>query len=213
VKLVRPAVAVAVGAGLVLSGTAGAVSKPKPVCNQVTDAAGDATGFYVLASSPLPSDPNLDILSGDVAADKKNVTAVIRLAAVGSDSLSPTGDTYYFTFSIAGTKYYLEAAVEGSSSSYTVGTYDATGLRSGLGAATGAVIADKKEIHITAPNSVFGAKSGNVIGDMDVLAQRLMGVPSSAPTPTHPAGTFTADEAVGSATTKVGAPSCVVVGK
>ncbi|MCU1603463.1 MAG: hypothetical protein JWO22_4172 [Frankiales bacterium] len=207
-KLVRPVLAVAVGAGLVLSGTAGAASKPKPACNLVTDAAGDATGFLVASSTPLPSDVNLDILSADVASDAKKVTAVIRTAAIGSDSTSPTGDIYYQNFAVDGTKYYLEALVTGTTGTLSYGDFSGTGgTRKNLGPADGVVDAAGKTVHVTVPVSAVGIKNGkSVIDGLDSLAQRYVNLAVVGITPT-------ADEATSDKTYKTGTPSCVTPGK
>lgn len=204
--LVRPALVLAVGASLVVATGAGAVVKPKPVCNLVTDAAGDATGF-IEPSTPLPSDPNLDILTADIAGDGKKVTAVIRVAALGADSTSPTGDTFYFNFSVNGTKYYLSAAVKGTTASYSAGDFSGTsGTRNGLGAADGFLDSAHKAVHITAPASYFGAKPGATITDLDALGQRYISAGGPALTPT-------ADDAPSPKSIKVGTLSCVKPGK
>lgn len=207
-KLVRPAVALAVGASLVLAGAAGAVTKPKPVCNLVTDPAGDATGFLVASSTPMPSDPNLDILSADVASDAKKLTAVIRVAALGNDSTSPTGDIYYQNFSVNGTKYYLEALVTGSTAEYSLGDFSGTGgTRHNLDDATGSLDMAGKAVHITVPASWVGLKLGkSVVTDFDTLAQRYVDLVAAGITPT-------ADEALSTKTYKAGALSCVKPGK
>lgn len=206
-KLVRPALVAAVGAGLVLSGTAGASSKPKPVCNLVTDAAGDATGFLVASATPLPSDPNLDVLSADVASDAKKLTAVIRVAALGADTTSPTGDIYYQNFSVDGTKYFLEATVNGTTATYSYGNFTGTGgTRKNLGEADGKLDAAGKAVHITVPASTVGITNGkSVIDGLDTLAQRYIDLVAVGITPT-------ADEATSDRSYKTGAPSCVKPG-
>jgi hypothetical protein len=95
------AVAVAVVATSLVSTSAFAATKPKPkpvkpVCNLMTDAKGDGEGL-------LNSADGLDIVTGDIASDAKNFTAVLRLA--GPPSTSPTpdapeGSNYYVLFSV-----------------------------------------------------------------------------------------------------------------
>ena len=206
-KLARPAVALAVGAALAFAGTAGAAAKPKPVCNLVTDKAGDATGFLVASSTPMPTDANLDILSADVASDAKKLTAVIRVAKLGADSTSPTGDIYYQNFSVGGTKYYLEALVTGTKGSYSLGDFSGTGgTRHNIEDATGKLDLAHNAVHITVPASSVGAKAGkSVIGDLDTLAQRYVNLVAVGITPT-------ADEATSPRTYKAGALSCVKPG-
>src|SRR3712207_5332501 len=74
----------------------------KPVCNLIKDAKGDATGTGSPAAGP--NDPNLDILTADVATNASTLTAVFRLSAFGSaEDSSPLGRTYTFSF-VAGTQ-------------------------------------------------------------------------------------------------------------
>ena len=55
--------------------------KPKPVCNLVKDLKSDATDNGTNAVK-TPNDPNLDIVTADVASNSKTVTGVIRLTAL-----------------------------------------------------------------------------------------------------------------------------------
>ena len=199
-KLVRPAVAAALGAGLVLAGTAGAVTKP--VCNLVTDASGDATGF-VVTSSPLPNDATLDILSADVATNAKNFAGIIRLAAVGKDSTSMQ-DTYYLNFSANGTKYFVSANYDGTTATFTAGDFSGTpaGSRHSIGSISGKVDAASKTVSFSAPLSTWGLKGTSAISGFDVLAQRYLGGAGRGVTPT-------ADEAISDKTYKGSTPSCL----
>jgi hypothetical protein len=196
-------------AGSVLAAGA-ATAAPKAACNLVADPAGDATGF-VVTGLPLPNDDALDIVSGDVASNKKLLTGVIRLASMGPDSSSPTGRTYYVNFTINGTKVFLDAIV-GSDGAVTFNAGDFTGASGGrktLGPVSGVVDATKKEIRITAPVGSWpdSAKPGAKIGGLDLLAQRFIG------TTTTGGATPTADEARSDVVYVAGAKSCVVPGK
>jgi hypothetical protein len=121
VKLVRPTLTVAVGAAVVLAMPAGAVSKPKPVCNLVTDDKGDSEGLVSSGTA------GLDILTADVASDAKKVTAVMRLAGSPMGALdpdAPEGAAYYVSFTVPGAAnpVYLSAQSDVSGAySYSIG--------------------------------------------------------------------------------------------
>lgn len=203
----RPLCALAVGLSLVAVGTAGAATKTKPVCNLVTDPAGDANGF-VLTGTPLPSDDNLDILSADIASNTKKVTALVRLKALGTDATAPTGGTIYFNFAFGDEKAYLSAVLDGKGgASFTAG--HATGTpaqRHSLGGADGFVDTAAHTVRITAPINMWDTPiaKGTKLSTFDVLAQRFLG------TTTTGGATPTADEATSTAVYTAGAVSCVV---
>ncbi len=205
----RPALALALLPVLLAAGAASAAA-PKPVCNLVTDAAGDGTGFLFTDMDYLPNDPNLDLVSGDVATKGRTITAVIRTAELAlSDSASPTGRAYYANFTVGGTELFLSAALDGAgAATYSGGYIDTT--RTSLGAVTGVVDVAKKEVRISAPVSLFAEqakiKDGVKITDLNLLAQRYVGDRSLA------GATPSADEAVGGKSYAAGAPSCVTVG-
>jgi hypothetical protein len=200
--------AAALAGPVLLAGAA--TAGPKAACNLVADPAGDATGF-VVTGLPLPNDDALDIVSGDVASNKKLLTGVIRLASMAADSSSPTGRTYYVNFTINGTKAFLDAIVA-SDGSVTFNAGDFTGTNNGrktLGAVEGVVDPAKKEIRITAPAGTWteSAKPGAKIAGLDLLAQRFIG------TTTTGGVTPTADEAKSDAVYVAGSASCVTPGK
>ena len=203
--------ATVLGALGLIAGAGLAGAAPKPVCNLVTDAEGDGTGFVMTDMDYLPNDPNLDLVSGDVATKGRTITAVIRTAELAlSDPMSPTGRAYYANFSVGGTELYLSAALDGSgAASYSAGYIDTT--RQGLGAVTGVVDPAKKEVRISAPVAIFSAqakiKDGTKILDLNLLAQRYVGDRAAG------GATPSADDASGGKTYTAGAPSCVVVGK
>lgn len=208
----RPVLVLAVLPALVLGGAAvAAPAKAKPVCNLVTDAEGDGTGFVMTDMDYLPNDPNLDLVSGDVATKGRTVTAVIRTAELAlSDPAAPTGRAYYANFTVGATTLYLSAALDGSgAATYSAGYLDTT--RQGLGAVTGTIDVAKKEVRISAPVSIFAAqakiKDGTKIMDLNLLAQRYVGDRAVV------GATPSADDATGGKTYTAGAPSCVAVGK
>lgn len=194
-------VAVAVlGSGISASATTKKV-KPKPVCNLVTDAKGDADTGLLGANE----DQAMDILSADVATNAKQITAVIRVAKLANpDTLSPSGIFYEFSFT-------------GSSNQDGHPMYvqiDPTGTVWQGGDGTGVLDFKKNEIHITLPLSYFGTGSASVApgpplhnftvyADVDNEAEHV-------PTTLSVLG-----DTAGPAKTNyvVGTPSCVTVGK
>jgi hypothetical protein len=208
---IRPALTLALLPVLLAAGAATAAPKPKPVCNLVTDVAGDGTGFLLTDRNYLPNDPNLDLVSGDVATQGRTITAVIRTAELAlSDSASPTGRAYYANFTVGGAQLFLSAALDGAgAATYSGGFIDTR--RQSLGAATGVVDVAKKEVRISAPLALFTdhakIKDGVKILDLNLLAQRYIGDRSAAGV------TPSADEALAGKSYTAGAPSCVTVGK
>lgn len=106
-SLLRPALGALLCASVVAGGGATAATKAAPVCNLVTDDKGDA--------EIVTAQPALDILSGDLASDGKNVTAVVRLDGqpAGGNPQAAGGTRYYFEFTAPGSDnpQYLYAAV------------------------------------------------------------------------------------------------------
>jgi hypothetical protein len=203
VKLARPAIALAVSSTLALGGAAfAAVPKPKPVCNLVTDKAGDATGF-VATGLPLPNDSYLDVLSADIATSTKKLAATIRLAAVGKDSTTVL-DTYYVNFAVGTTRYFVSATYDGKTATYSAGDFSGTnGQRKTLSKIDGKVDAKKKTVSFSAPLSTWGINPKAVFSDLDVLGQRYLGNPNVG------GATPTADEATSAKLYKGGTPSCL----
>jgi hypothetical protein len=203
VKLVRPALAVAVGASLVVAGTAGAVTKPKPVCNLVKDAAGDAS-----VQPPLPSDDSLDIVSADVASNAKNVTAVLRLKSLGATSpYSVTGRNYYMQFDAPGAAnpIYFSAESDATGTSYHWGdleTANGLGTYTTKGDATGVTDVAKNEIRMTVSvrdlADLGKTKPGNKLSSLHASTTAVLGVLVAD-----------VDTADGSKSYVAGSPSCV----
>jgi hypothetical protein len=92
VRLLRPALLAGLAGSLVAAG--GALAAPAPACKIVKDAQGDA--------SILSDQASLDIVTGDLASDGKNITAVMRLAGPpgGANPEAAGGTRYYFSFSV-----------------------------------------------------------------------------------------------------------------
>lgn len=207
---VRLSMCLAAVASVLTAGVATAAA-PGVACSLVTDKVGDGTGFVFTDRDYLPNDPNVDLVSGDIASDAKKITAVIRTSALElSDASAPTGRTYYANFTVNAVKLYLAVAMDGSGEgTFTGGYIDTT--RKSLGGATGVIDTKAKEVRITAPVSLFAAqaslKAGTEITDLNLLAQRYIGNRSVGGV------TPSADAAEGGKAYKVGAASCVKVGK
>lgn len=212
------ALRVAVTGSLVLSslvagGAVAAPAKPKPVCNLFTDAKGDGTGLLLTDRDYLPNDPQLDILSGDVASDGKTITAVLRLADLQkTDANAPTGRTYYVNFGVGEVELNLSAAVDSDGSATYNAGYQDTASRAGLGAVTGVLDLAKKEVRIHAPLTIFKDKAVlKAAGRLDYvegLAQRYIGNRTAGRGVTPSADTTESGKSY-----TLGAPSCVVPGK
>jgi hypothetical protein len=203
-----------------------APAKAKPVCNIISDPAGDA------GVSPAPGADGDDIVSADVASDGTTLTGVIRTAALADvDPQAPMGRSYFVEFSVKGSADLLFV----SARTYPTGTkfvygYSGVDPNTGvntsytLGEATGVIDVAKKEVRISAPVKGFvdGAKAklanGTKLGALASRVYRQGGqglVPSQQVGPARvPLGGFNLlfDDAVGG-TYVVGTPSCVVVGK
>jgi hypothetical protein len=220
-SVLRPTLAVALCASVVAGGAAVAAPKVAPVCNLVQDAKDDTFALryqetiHDLGGPGLygPAEPALDIVSADVAADAKTITAVIRLNKLAKSAASaPGGLSYRVQFSAPGESdenMYLSAATTGTTDTFVAGTRAITAnLSTKLADATGVFDLAKNEIRISAPLATFaaqGVKAGVPLSfsGLDQTSARLT-----------PTGTSSfADVARSEKTYKVGAPSCVVPGK
>lgn len=208
-RLLRPTLAAGMLGLIATAGLAGAA--PAATCNLVVDEKSDATGFVFTDEDYVPNNPQLDLVSGDIASDGKTITAVVRLDQLAlSDSSSPTGRTYYANFTVGEATLFLAAALDGAgAATYSGGFIEAR--RSSLGEATGVVDVAKKEVRISAPVKLFTEKAkivkGTKILDLNLLAQRYVGHRSVAGV------TPSADAAEGGKAYIAGAKSCLVVGK
>jgi hypothetical protein len=77
---------------------------PKPVCNLITDETNDSGGLY-------KSSKALDVTSADVATGKKTLVAVVRVQTtdMSNDTWAPVGYSWFFGWTIVGTKYAVSA--------------------------------------------------------------------------------------------------------
>jgi hypothetical protein len=208
----RPALACAVLAVATVAGTMHA-SAAAPVCNLVTDPAGDANGTFLQEGiSGVPSEDAVDIVSGDVATKGKLLTTVLRVKKLAASSpTAPGGLHWKFFFNVNDTQIYTQAvAATGAAPTFTFGTIDETaGTSKSLGEATGVLDTAKNEVRITVPLSALPEtpKAGKKITTLAPNAGRFFGNDN--------VGTFSdsTDLATSDKTYTVGAPSCVVVGK
>lgn len=195
--------------------------KPKPVCQIIKDAPGDAT------YNNVPGDGNDDIVTGDLASDGRTITGVVRLAALAQpDPAAPLGQAFFVRFSPRGVDklLFLSARTFPSGTTYSFG-YSAADPNTGidtsytLGEAKGVVDTTKKEVRVTVPVAAFKAAQVNLARGLKLLTPtaetfRIVGqgmVPSQQAGPVRvPLGgvLLPFDEASG-ASYVVGTPSCV----
>ena len=193
-----------------LAGTAEA-GKAKLPCNNMTDPTGDVV-FTQESNASAYEDAALDLVSADLGANKKVVTAVIRVSKLAVPTTTAPGATYEMRISNpAGDEFTLWANLAASGNTFGVGTVDDAGgagaveTSTSTGTATGVVDLAKSEIHVTAPYSAFsGFKPGMKVGIDDVIAKR--GVPGQF------YGRY-ADDGPGSKSLPLGTPTCVTPGK
>ena len=208
----RPVLAIGVCAALAAAtGVASAAApKAKPVCNLITDDKDDA--------GVVTAQPGMDILSADVASDKKNVTAVFRLAGPPSapNPQAPGGTDYYFSFttSDASDPQFLHMSLPpvGAPTFATGQTTSVGGQNTSTDdadAATGSVTGNV--VTITAPVSAFGGrinlKAGHKLTGLTAEVFAQVGVPGVGGLLEN------VDTASGSKSYVAGTPSCVVPGK
>jgi hypothetical protein len=97
------ATVLALGAAPALPATAKTVAKS---CNLVSDDAGDAAA----AAPASPSSDAVDIVGGDLGSGAKNLVVVLRLKSLAADTVTTTGATYTFAWSLAGTPQAVDLA-------------------------------------------------------------------------------------------------------
>ena len=216
VSTVRPVLCLVLAASVV-GGTAAsqaAVKKkpaPKPVCNLVTDPKGDSS-LSTAATLPGTGDDALDIVSADLAASAKTLTAAIRLVKVADTATTaPNGFSVVYTFTAPSKpdvplylRYFAGSpALDGL---FEYGYDDPTNGLTPLGDAFGVVDTAKNEIRISAPLNGFDAqapiKKNDKLAGFDVTTSRDLVVLLTY-----------ADRGTATTTYTVGAPSCVTPGK
>lgn len=193
----------------------------KPVCKIIVDDAGDAE-----YNGAVPGDAGDDILSADLASDGKNITAVLRLAALTANNPSaPLGQMFYLEFMPkgGGALLFLSARTFPTGVKFTYGYSGSDPVLPlttsfAIGDAKGAIDLAAKEVRITAPLAGFAAQGkmtkGTKLDSLTAKSYRIVGqglAPSQNVGPARaPIGgvSFPFDEATGKSYT-VGTPSCV----
>lgn len=194
---------------------------PKPVCNLITDAAGDAV------YNNVPGNDSDDIVGGDLATSATTMSAVIRVKKLTyPDPQWATGRVYSISFTPKGSdnEVFLAARTYPQGVQYILG-HRAADPTSGINTSykdadvTGSIDAVKGEIRINAPMSELAKlgklPKGTVIKGMFAKAERIAGqgfVPSQTVAGNRvPLGgfLFQFDLADASKPYTVGSPSCV----
>ena len=218
----RPALALGLMVAVASTGVASAAAKkavPKPVCNLVSDAAGD-TAVYPAGDI---KDDAMDVTSVDLASDKTSITGVIRVKKLAASSTNaPTGMSWTVNFSADGTDFSLagHATVTGDVIFDTAYAGATGGSLYGPGT-TGVFDTAKNEVRITAPLSMLSAQADLRAGKTKITG--IAGRTGSEVLVPDVTGTFgptllsdsefAADTTEGGAGYLAGTPSCVAVGK
>jgi hypothetical protein len=214
--------------GVTVAGPAASAAPAKPVCRLIVDPKGD-TGS---AAPDAALDSQLDITSADVATDKRNLTVVLRLAALTqSDVANPQGRIYEFDFTAGEKNFILLGSLLPGGNDFNVYIsaqrleegQSGSRVATGIGPAIGTVDVAKKEVRMTASLDVFAPHaplyrnaSLYYLAAYTYRANGLAARPPGQEPPVSITGAFGlgVDEAWGhKAYYRAGAASCVRVGK
>jgi hypothetical protein len=207
-----------VGALLAIAVPAAHAQPAGRTCHLVRDAHGDVQADITAKARPGKPSQALDIVEGDIAADVRALTTVIRLAGpVQADSYSPTGFSYSFQFTIdAGDRpqtFEMNADIGPMTQTYSLLRYDENAGFTGIGSyVRGALYNSNLEIHMTADMSQLQKMAdgtlqfpeGHRLRDFQILSGTSTGEQSHAYVNSQGE-----DVAYGYRITKIGAPSCV----
>ena len=197
-KLHRPVV-VAVSTALVGTGLvaqAAPVTTTKPPCYLVKDAKGDANRVGTNGLTTPQSDPNMDILSADVATNATTITGVIRLAGLSmDDDMAPTGRQYALQFQVGNRATVIDVVI------------DPTGVTYYGGKGRGVVDIKHKQVRVSVPLTRLDVKirPGTPLKNLAANTFRV-----------GPQDSFVLGIADGASTTKsyvAGVTTCVKVGR
>lgn len=200
----RTTALLALTACLAGSGTALAAKAPAPVCNLVTDDAGDTADIV------FPASDTIDIVSADVASDGNKLTAVLRVKKyTANETATIYGKRFIVAFEGAGLKPMYLTMLDypvGPAFNFGSTTTDATGQTSYTsdGTATGSVDAAASTITITTTaadlaEAGYGKLTkGKQLSNINAVTFRRIGNQL-----------YTGDDAVSSKKYTVGAASCV----
>ena len=218
----RTAISLALLSALAAGGVSSATAAPKPSCNVITDATGDAV------YNNVPGDNAEDIVSGDLASDGKTLTAVVRVKALAyPDPQWAPGHVYSVSFGLKGMsadEIFVAARTYPQGVQYILG-HRALDPTSGINTSykdadvTGAIDTGKGEVRITVPVSALAKlgkiSKGTVIKGATAKTERIAGqgvVPSQDAGGTRvPLGGLLLQEDIsdGGKAYTVGAKSCV----
>jgi hypothetical protein len=177
--------------------------KPKPVCNLVTDPADDG-GPAKGAAGAQTNDPNLDIVSADVATDATRLTAVIRVKKLSDpDTMMPAGRHWSITFTVGSTGVEVATTTGPLATNYQQGN------------SGGTIDTAHNEIRVTMPlANVPGVKivKGSVLQNFHVSASGGIGF-RRADGIGEGMVPVLMDEATTTKTYVAGTPSCVKIGQ
>jgi len=189
-----------------------------PTCRLVVDAADDV-GPINPGPQPIPA-PAMDIVSADIAADRKLVTTVVRVRklAATNPSYSPGGIEWSFEFQVGSAMLRFRAHADPAGKISYAATYRASGVyyryESGL---TGVFDTRRNEVRITAPVSLLASqakiKPGTKLVGLSAATARLVVVPSPNPPGYLLETSGGTDSANSERTYVVGARSCVTPGR
>ncbi len=197
--------------------TAPATAAPGRSCQLVKDESGDAGLF----GGVVTHDASLDIVSADIAADAKNLTVVIRVAKLATQSPPlPYGGSWSFHFATPEAAFILDAGqrLDGDQFELNHYTSEYTGdtstsfLYEPVGSVNGTFDTTANEIRMTAPLAMFAPfdrlNHGSVLSKLLVISWPEWGFGEDA------IAGGQADEAGGGgrASYRVGESSCVRVG-
>jgi hypothetical protein len=215
----RPARLLACTAAVAAFTLAPSATAAGKVCNLVVDAKGDQRMGGNHTPDGVYESPDQDIVGGDIASNKRYVTAVVRLASLRDvDTDVPTGRSYVAAFTVGATRYSMHA-VYGVDSQSGSASNDTAGV--GLGHVGVVWDFQSREVRMTAPVSYFGAKPGSRIGGLTLTSNYHFGSGGvsvgAVPGYGAYAGAFGTDSAGDTATTTrtyvAGTPSCVGVAR
>ena len=217
----RTAALASVVVGLVVSAPARAAV---PSCRLFEDAKGDtfAVRYQDTVGGPYgPQEDSLDIVSGDLAGDATNLTAVIRVVGLEETAATSPGGLSFRVQFIAPTtaedeNLWLAARVGSGEPVFTAGYRAMTAnVSTKLADVKGVFDYDANEVRITAPLKTWDSRGGVKLGSklmlsgLDQTTSRFVAV-----NPATGADTAAfADVTTSDSSYKVGDKSCLAVGK
>lgn len=205
-RLVRLATCAALAGSLLVVGTSHAAAKP--VCNIVNDVKGDAD-----VANGIGQDDALDILSADVATNKKSLTAAIRVVKASPKSAYyQYGVTWRLNFTVADVPLSISAV---SDRNGVIGQYTYTDTTGGHIIASDAVVAidtTANEVRISVPISAYGDHADLKPGTKISAISATTGAIANTPAGNLRFPTIDSSDTKDGAYT-AGAKSCVTPGK